>query len=353
MLELRSIRRQFALSSIACVALLATAPLRAAVPTAPSNLAFSIVGQTVTLTWTASGNAPAFYQLQAGFAPGQTVATFNVGAGTSTQASAGPGTYYARLVAVNADGTSPPSNEIVVTITCAPSAPLNLRAMQRGSEVFLFWNRPASGTVTGYGINAGLGPGQTIASFSSPTNGMYANVAGGTYFARVFATSACGNGPATSDVQVTFPSNSGRVADPAPGTVLTMPDVRSLIQRFAAGDRPTLANSCPTGRKYEPNPWQNRLVAFLRTLDTRFGYNSKPTRTSADNNGFPVIAAGDELSFFVGAGAAEGSSDVVTIDVLFNQCNTIAGTDPEIDYRDISPEPSKWTGAGVVSGDEK
>jgi hypothetical protein len=132
-----------------------------------------------------------------------------------------------------------------------------------------------------------------------------------------------------------------------------MPDVRTLIQRFAAGDRPTLANSCPTGRKYEPNPWQDRLVAFLRTYDTRFGYNSKPTRGPGDNEGFPVIAAGDEISFFVGAGAAEGSSNVVTIDVLFNHCDVIRGGSPEIDYRDISPEPSKWTGAGRFSGDEK
>jgi hypothetical protein len=92
---------------------------------------------------------------------------------------------------------------------------------------------------------------------------MNANVGGGSYSVRVFATSGCGNSPATPDITVAFPSNSVRVADPAPGTLLGMPDVQGLVNRYAAQNRPTIANTCPNGRKYEPNPWLNGLVDFL------------------------------------------------------------------------------------------
>ncbi len=343
-------RFALAVAITACAVGFSTAPLHAAPPTAPSNLVFFVTGQTATLTWTPSANGPTSYVIQAGLAPGQIAASFPVsGALTSFSATAGPGTYFVRVVAVNAEGASPPSNEVMVVISCAPSEPLNLRAIQRGTEAFLLWSPPLNGAPNSYVIQAGLGPGQTIAQFQVSSTTMNANVGGGSYSVRVFATSACGQSPATSDITVTFPSNSGRVADPAPGTTLAMPDVQGLIERYAAQNRPTIANTCPNGRKYEPNPWLNGLIDFLRSYDTRFGYNAKPTKTQVDNNGFPVIAAGDEMAFYPGAGNGEGSSQVYVFDVLFNHCGT---SDPGLDYRNIAPEPAIWTGAGRFAGDE-
>ena len=52
------------------------------------------------------------------------------------------------------------------------------------------------------------------------------------------------------------------------------------------------------------NPWLDALVDSLRAVDSRWGYNGKPTRTASDNNGFPVIAAGDEVAYHYGAGAS-------------------------------------------------
>jgi hypothetical protein len=350
MLPLRLLRTLVAVGVTAGVALLDTASIRAAVPTAPTNLTYSVNGPTATLTWTAAANSPTSYILQAGFASGQMVVAFNVGTSTTITASAGPGTYYVRIVATNAEGASPPSNEIVVVIACTPSVPQNFRVMQKGTEAFLFWIAPSTGVPTGYVLEAGLGPTQTLASFATPVTSMNAIVGSGTYFVRLFATSNCSNGPATSDIAVSFPNNSVRVADPNPGTLLGMPDIRALVFRFATGDRPTRENTCPLNRKYVNSPWQDRLVAFLRTYDTRFGYNSKPTRTSADNNGFPVIAAADEITFFAGTGPMEGSSDVHAFDVLVSTCGD---GDPTIGWRDIAPEPAKWTGAGRFTGDEK
>jgi hypothetical protein len=251
---------------------------------------------------------------------------------------------------VNADGQSAPSNEVTVTLTsgCAPpTAPHNLRAMVKGSEAFLFWRQPLAGIANGYALHAGAAPGQATFQFPTTARTLNAVVPGGTFYARVLATSACGPSPASNEVTIAFGGSTGRVADPDPGTVLGLPDIVALIQRIHAENPGLIAQSCPTGRKYEPNPWLDRIVARLREYDTRFGYNGKPTRTPADNDGFPVIAAGDEITYFAGAGVAEGSRQVYAIDILFNHC----GPTPELTYRDFTgQEEAFWTGAGRFTG---
>jgi hypothetical protein len=347
------VRVKALIASVVALTLGASLTLRAAPPTAPSNLVASVNGLIVSFAWGASANNPTQYILLAGFAPGQTAIQVPLSGSTTTfTASAGPGTYYVRVVAVNQDGTSAPSNEVTVVLTtgcAAPSRPLNLRAIIRGAEAFIFWRRPAAGTVTGYSLQVGNGPGDTFTQFSTSGTTLNANVGGGRFFLRVIALSACGSSPASNEIEIAFPSNTVRVADPEPGTTLGMPDVAALIGRINAEQPGLIFQSCPTGRKYEPNPWLNYIVDRLRQYDTHFGYNAKPTRTAVDNNGFPVIAAGDEIAFFAGSGPAEGSFATYGIDILFEHC----GARPELTYRDIAPEPVKWTGAGRFTGDRR
>ncbi len=190
--------------SIAALTLaLATLPLRAAAPSAPTNLTANVNGLSVSFFWNPSANNPTQYVLQAGFAPGQTAITVPLSAATTAfSASAGAGTYYVRVVAVNAYGTSPPSNEVTVVLTSggcsAPSAQRNLRAMVNGAEVFLFWIPGASGAPTGYSLQAGSGPGQTFTQFATSCRSLNAVAPAGSYFLRVIATSACGNSPASN-----------------------------------------------------------------------------------------------------------------------------------------------------------
>jgi hypothetical protein len=328
--------------------------LRAAAPTAPSNLTATVNGLNVTLSWTASANSPTNYLLQAGYAPGQTDLQAFVGSTTSVSASAGPGTYYVRAIAFSNEGGSAPSNEVVFTLSAGcspPSAPLNLRAMMRGTEAFLFWRRPSAGSASDYIVQAGGAPGQTNLQAPTTATAINAVVSSGTYFARVAANSPCGTSPVSNEVTVPFPSNSGRVADPDPGTLLGLPDIRALLVRIHNENPGLLAQSCPDpNRKYMNNPWLDRIVDRLREYDTRFGYNKKPTKGPADNGGFPVIAAGDEITFFAGAGPAEGSPNVFVIDILFGHC----GPNPELTYRDFTgDEPAIWTGLGRFSGDER
>jgi hypothetical protein len=345
----RSVRLFVMLPLIAGAILFTDTAVRAVAPTAPTDLTAVVDGPDVTLTWAPSVNGPTQYTVQAGLVPGQSLVSFPLSAAVTTvSVTAPPGTYYVRVVASNSDGSSAPSSEIVVVVGCQPGSVKNVRVMQRGAEAFLSWN--PSGGASSYAVQAGFTPGETALQFNLPSNTFNVIVPPGAYYARVVPLNGCGGGTPTPDVIVNAPSNSVRAADPAPGTVLSLPDIQQLVVRLAAMNPPTLDNSCPNRRKYgEPNPWLNYMVDSLRAYDTRFGYNAKPTRRE-EEEGYPIIAAGDEITYFAGAGAAQGSPLVYAIDILFNHCDVEDGGQPSVTFRNIAPEPANWTGAGRFSG---
>lgn len=136
---------------------------------------------------------------------------------------------------------------------------------------------------------------------------------------------------------------ANRTPDPSAGQRIPLPDIRAFVQQAAAARPDLIAQSCPGGVKYRNNPWLDYIVDQLRTLDTRWGYNGKPTRTAADNGGQPVIAAGDEVAFHYGAGPDQDSREVYLIDLLEGHC----GATPRLTYREFTgEEPGFWTGAG-------
>ncbi|HMF92659.1 MAG TPA: BACON domain-containing carbohydrate-binding protein [Vicinamibacterales bacterium] len=84
-------------------------------PAAPS-LSGSVSGSMVSLAWSGVPGATS-YVLEAGSAPGlANIVVGDQGGATSLSAVAGNGTYYVRLRAKNACGTSAPSNEVVLTV---------------------------------------------------------------------------------------------------------------------------------------------------------------------------------------------------------------------------------------------
>lgn len=89
-------------------------------PPVPTSVSHTKQGDTVTITWAAptGGDLPTTYVIEAGGAPGQNnVGTFvTPGTATTFQRQAPAGTYYVRLFARNACGTSAASNEIAITI---------------------------------------------------------------------------------------------------------------------------------------------------------------------------------------------------------------------------------------------
>ena len=83
---------------------------------APANLAASQAGSQVAVTWSAVAGAQS-YRLEAGPAPGVTVASFAVTSTGVVATGVTPGTYYVRVRAVGAGGAiSTPSAEIAVVV---------------------------------------------------------------------------------------------------------------------------------------------------------------------------------------------------------------------------------------------
>jgi hypothetical protein len=134
--------------------------------------------------------------------------------------------------------------------------------------------------------------------------------------------------------------NAGpRPADPPAGQRLPLPDMQGVLARFS-----NASDSCPRGLKYVNNPWQDRVIDAFREIDSRWGYNGKPTKSaSIDNNGVPVTAAGDEAAYHYGAGQSHGSFDVHLVDMLIGHC----GASPSLTWRVFTgEEPGFWTGVG-------
>lgn len=169
-------------------------------PNPPTNLAASVTGATVALSWTppATGGAPTGYVLEAGSALGLLdITTAPTIAPTLTAQNVPTGQYFVRVRATNATGRSVPTPDLIVTVGCtAPAAPTTFTATTTGRTVTLAWN-VASGT-TQTTVEAGYSPGATALTFPSaaPAAGAsFANVPPGTYYVRTRARNACGVGP--------------------------------------------------------------------------------------------------------------------------------------------------------------
>lgn len=190
------------------------------VPNPPIALSSAVSGGTVTLTWSApaGGCAPTSYVVQAGTAPGASnLANSNTG-GTATTFVAtgvGNGTYFVRVLAQNAVGSSAPSNEVVVTVGCsiAPNPPVGLSGAVSGGTVTLAWSPPAGGCApTSYVVQAGSSSGLSnlanVDTGSTAPSFVATGVGAGTYFVRVLSVNAAGQSAASNEAVITVAATS-------------------------------------------------------------------------------------------------------------------------------------------------
>jgi hypothetical protein len=86
-------------------------------PPPPAGLSATVSGRLVSLNWSASGTITSI-SLEAGFSAGASNAAMIVldPSARTFSTNAPPGTYYVRVRATNACGTSTPSNEILVSV---------------------------------------------------------------------------------------------------------------------------------------------------------------------------------------------------------------------------------------------
>jgi len=178
-------------------------------PPPPTNLAATVQGDGVTITWNAASGATS-YVLEAGNAPGASnVGTF-LTAGTGLAAAGVPvGGYYVRVRARNANGTSAASAELPIAVGCSfPAAPGTFTGSASGQTVTLGWSVAAGVTQTI--VEAGLTPGFTTpivsVAFAAPQAGVaFPGVPSGSYVARVRAVNACGQSAPSVEQTIVVP----------------------------------------------------------------------------------------------------------------------------------------------------
>jgi len=187
-------------------------------PNAPGGLVTSASGTAVTLTWMPSvgGCAPTAYLLQAGSAPGQgDLANSSTGTTATSYVAqdVGAGTYYVRIRAVNAYGTSGPSNESILIVgtggcTSPPNPPGGLVTSASGTTVTLTWTAPVGGCApTAYLLQAGSAPGLSDLANSNTgtmaTSYVAQGVGASTYYVRIRTVNAYGtSGPSNESILV-------------------------------------------------------------------------------------------------------------------------------------------------------
>ena len=193
----------------------------ATAPSAPQGLQATAGNAQVSLSWSApasnGGSALTTYTLYRSLTSGGptttlTTAPYLLTSFTDTTAANGT-TYYYKVTASNAVGESPASNEVFSTPSApatAPSAPQGLQATAGNAQVSLSWSAPASNggsQVTGYRIYRSTSSGsETLLASPSGTGTSYPDtsaVNGTTYYYKVSALNAVGEGPLSNEASGT------------------------------------------------------------------------------------------------------------------------------------------------------
>jgi hypothetical protein len=188
---------------------------QAAPPQPPQALLASVVGTLVRLQWTENPLGPviAAYQVHAGTAPGLSdIGVIPLPPGTrSLTVDAPPNTYYVRLVAVNAAGASPPSNEAIITtgpgVCVVPAVPAGVQVASGPGAILVRWDAAAAGAIPqNYVVEAGTVSGAAnIGTFALPASATTIGgpVPAGPYFIRIRAANVCGVSGPSAEVSAT------------------------------------------------------------------------------------------------------------------------------------------------------
>ena len=310
-------------------------------PPSPTNFAASVNGTTVTLTAQLPSASLTGLLLVGGGTPGasQGVVPLQVSA-QNTLPNVPPGTYYTRLVAVSAGGSSAPSNEVQIVVSAAacvaPATPV-LNAQVSGSAVVLSWG--AVSGAAGYRVDVATTPGGApIASQPvGPQTTALSNPSApaGTYYVKVTVLNACGLGATSAEAMVVITPpvpGTNRTPNPPAGQRLPLPNKAAVVDEVARLYPGDLRNSCRDSGGN--NDWLFRLVQRLRQEDTRWGLNWKRGRTGDMSQ--------DVVTYNWGSLADEGNREIYVVDVIGGHCGSNPGAS-WINQTGVGGADAAWT----------
>ena len=213
----------------------------------PTGLqASSIIGNRITLKWTAPtfGPAPTGYVIEGGVNPGETLATIPTGSNAPMITfDAPPGSFYLRVYTVAGETRSRTSSEIRVHVNAptAPSVPANLLGVAHGSTVSLTWRNTFSGGVPTSMLLDVTGSLNTSLPLPMGDSFTFSGVPAGTYTFSLRAVNAVGTSGPSSPVTLSFPATcSGSPQRPVGLVASRSGNVISLAwEPAASGAAPT------------------------------------------------------------------------------------------------------------------
>jgi hypothetical protein len=313
-------------------------------PQPPTALSATVSGTTINFALTLPQGPLSGLLLAAGVVPGQTLGVLPMPvAPQSSLENVPPGTYYARMHAVSAGGTSAPSNEVQIVVSpsacITPSAPV-VQVQVSGSTVGILWSA-VSGAV-GYRLDVSVAPGGPAAHSqafpASQTAVSYPGVPSGTFYARVTATNACGAQATSAEATIVVTGSGGsgnrtpNPPAPTPPNYLPLPNRAAVVDEMAKLYPNELRNSCrETGGN---NTWLYRLVERLRREDTRWGLNWKRARVGDMSQ--------DVVAYNYGPENDEGTLYVHVVDVIGGHCGGNPGP-AWINQTILWSTGAKWT----------
>ncbi len=176
---------------------------------APSGLTATTGNTQVSLSWTASTGAASYNVYRGTTSGGESATPIATGVTTTSYTNTGLSnsiTYYFKVAAVNASGTSPLSSEASATAVGAPPAPTGLTATAGNAQVALTWT--AASGATSYNVYRGTASGgeSTTAITTGITAVSYTNTGltnGTAYYYKVAALDASGTSALSTEASAT------------------------------------------------------------------------------------------------------------------------------------------------------
>lgn len=257
-----------------------TGGLTSTPPPAPQNFSVEAVGTNrLDLLWDApvSGTRPFTYRVECSESsafPSDATAVLTPEAGqTGTQyydtAVVGGTEYFYRVRAMGPGGTSPWSateSDTTLLASPKPSVPQNVSIVAVGQSVTLSWDAPSTGSpFTKYEVESALNDTFTLGRYISSASGtatdsVFTGTGSTTYYVRVRAVNAQGNGPWSATLSAT----TGAVGVPPTAVIDLSAAVASDTEINLSWDEPT-GGDLPI--RYQVDRATD--AAFTENLDTR------------------------------------------------------------------------------------
>ncbi len=176
-------------------------------------------------------------------------------------------TYFYRVSAKNAAGEGPQSTETSATPVTVPGPPTAVQAVVAGRDVTLTWSPPADdggSPVTSYRTYRGTAPGAESLLRAVGAVGTFLDAGlavGTTYYYRISAVNAVGEGPRSLETSATVPNQPPACAITAPGPGTTVSGTYSIAGTSSDPDGTVLRvevsiDNGSWGLAGQTNPWR-------------------------------------------------------------------------------------------------